>query len=49
MKIKLSRDGDIPLSKMLYFPTIVVITKCIFEKDGKYYHGCYLDECLYQV
>ena len=49
MKIKFNTDDDIPLNKVLYFSTITVIIRCIFEKDGKYYPGCYLDECLYQV
>ena len=49
MKIKFNTYDDIPLNKVLYFPTITVIIRCIFEKDGKYYPGCYLDECLCQV
>ena len=37
MKIKFNSDVDIPLNKQLYFPTITVIIRNIFEKDGKYY------------
>ena len=49
MKIKLNSDDVIPLNKQLYFPTITVIIKNIFEKYGKYYLQTFLDECLYEV
>ena len=49
MKIKFNTDDDIPLNKKLYFLTITVIIRCVFEKDGKYYPEVYLDECLYQI
>ena len=37
MKIKFNSDDDIPLIKQLYFLTITIIIRNIFEKDGKYY------------
>ena len=49
MKIKFNSDNDIPLNKQLYFLTVTVIIRNIFEKDGKYYPQCFLDECLYEV
>ena len=49
MKIRFNTIDDIPLNKVLYLPTITVMIRCIFEKDGKYYPGCYLDEFLYKV
>ena len=49
MKIKFNSDDDIPLNKQLYFLNITVIIRNIFEKDGKYYPQCFLDECLYEV
>ena len=48
MKIKFSPDDDIPLNKQLNVPTIQVIIRNIFEKDGKYYPQSFLDECLYK-
>ena len=48
-KIKFNTDDDIPLSKMIYFPTVTVIIRRVFEKDGKYYQQVYLDDCLHQV
>ena len=49
MKIKFNSDDDIPLNKVLNFPTIAVIIRNIFEEDGKYYPQSFLDECLYEV
>ena len=49
MKIKFNSDDDIPLNKQLYFPTITVIIRNIFEKDGKYYPQIFLDVCLYEI
>ena len=49
MKIKFNSNDDIPLNKQLNFPTITVIIRNIFEKDGKYYPQSFLDECLYEV
>ena len=49
MKIKFDTDDDIPLNKVLYFPTIAVIIRCVFEQNVKYYPQVYLDECLYQI
>ena len=49
MKIKFNSNYDIPLNIQLNFPTITVITRNFFEKDGKYYPQIFLDECLYEV
>ena len=49
MNIKLFSDDNIPLNKVLYFPTATVIIRCVFKKDGKYYPEVYVDDCLYQV
>ena len=37
IKIKFNSDDDIPLNKVLNFPTIIAIIQNIFEKHGKYY------------
>ena len=49
MKIKLNTDDDIPLNKVLYFPTITVIIRCVVKQNRVYYPQVYLDDCLYQV
>ena len=48
-KNKFSTDGDIPLNKVIYFPTAAVIIRCVFEKNGIFYPEVYLDYCLYQT
>ena len=49
MKIKVNSDDDIPLNKVLYFPTLPVVIRCVSEKDKKYYPQIFLDECLYEI
>ena len=49
MKIKFNSDNDIPFNKQLYFLTITVIIRNIFEKDGKYYPQLFLDDYLYDT
>ena len=48
MKIKFNSDDDIPLNKQLNFPTITVIIRNIFKKDGKYYPHIFSDVCFYK-
>ena len=49
MKIKFNADDNIPLNKIIYFPTITIIIRSVTQKDGKYYPQLFLDECLYEV
>ena len=49
MKIKFDSDDDLPLNKQLKFPTITIVVRSAFEKDGKYYPQIHLDECLYEL
>ena len=49
MKIKFNTGDNIPLNKIIYFPTITIIIRSIIQKDDKYYPQLFLDECLYQV
>ena len=49
MNIKFNTDDNIPLNKIIYFPTITIIIRSITQKDGKYYPQFLLDECLYEV
>ena len=49
MKIKSNTDDNIPLNKIIYFPTITIIIKSITKKDDKYYPQLFLDDCLYEV
>ena len=49
MKIKFNTDDNIPLNKIIYFPTITIIRRSVKQKDGKYYPQLFLDECLYEI
>ena len=47
--IKFNSDESIPLNKLIYFPTITVIIRCVFKQNGVFYPQVYLDDCLYQI
>ena len=49
MKIKFNTDDDISLNKVLYFPTLTLTIRCVFEKSNVFYPQVYLDDCLYQI
>ena len=49
MKIKFNTYDNIPLNKIIYFPTMTIIIRSVTQKDGKYYPQLSLDECLYEV
>ena len=49
VKIKFNTDDNIPLNKIIYFPTITIIIRSITKKDDKYYPQLFLDDCLYET
>ena len=49
MKIKFSTDDNIPLNKIIYFPTITITIRSVTKKDDKYNPQLFLDDCLYEV
>ena len=49
IKIKFNTDDDIPLNKIIYFPTVTIIIRSITKKNDKYYPQLFLDDCLYEV
>ena len=49
MKVKFSRNDNLPLNKTLKFHMLTVIVRSVFEEDGKYYPQVFLDECLYEL
>ena len=49
MKIKFNTDDNIPLSKIICFPTIPIIIRSVTNKDDKYCPQLFLDDCLYEV
>ena len=49
MKIKFDSNDDLQLNKILKFRVLTIIIRNVFEKDGKYYHQIFLDDCLYEI
>ena len=49
MKIKFNTDDNIPLNKIIYFPTIAITIRSVTKRDDKYYPQLFLDDCLYEV
>ena len=47
-RIGVNTDDDIPLNKLLKFPTLTIIVRCVLQKGEKLYPQIYLDECLYE-
>ena len=48
-KIGIDNDDDLPLNKSLKFPILVIIIRCVFQEDEKFYPLICLDECLYKL
>ena len=49
MKIKFDSDDNLPLDTVLKFHVLIIIIRCIFEKDGNYYPQIFLDDSLYEL
>ena len=49
MKIKFNSDDDLPLNKLLTFYLMVIIIRCVFSKDGKFYPQLFSDDALYEL
>ena len=49
MKIKFNTDDNIPLNKIIYFPTITIIIRSITKKTINIILNFSLDDCLYEV
>ena len=45
-KIKFLSDDLLPLNKLIYFPTLNVVIRCVFKQNGVFYRQVYLDYCL---
>ena len=49
MKIKFDTDDDLPLNKLLKFPTMTIVLRSVCEDDGKCYPQTFLDEFLHEL
>ena len=48
-KIKFISDNSLKLNKLIYFPTLTVVIRCIFKKENLFYPQVYLHDALYQL
>ena len=48
-EIKFLNDDLLPLNKLIYFPTLTVIIRCVFKQNRVFYPQVYLNDCLYQI
>ena len=48
MKIKFDLNDELPLSKMIEIPSIIIVVRDVFHENDKYYSQVFLDECLYK-
>ena len=48
-KIGVNTDDDVTLNKQLKFPTLIIIVRCVFQKDKELDPLIYLNECLYEL
>ena len=48
-KIMVNSNDDVPLNKILKFPTLTIVIRCIFQNSKKLCPQVYLDECLYEL
>ena len=46
-KIMFSSDISLPYGSLLTFHALVIVIRCIIEKDGKFYPRIYLEEGLF--
>ena len=48
-RIRINTNDDVPLNKVLKFPTLTVIIRCVFQEGEELYPSIYFDKCLYQL
>ena len=48
-KIKFITIDSLPLGKLIYFPTLTVVIRCVFKQGDLFYPQVYLDDALYQL
>ena len=48
-KIKFVSDDSLPLSKLIYFPILTVVIRCVLKQGDIFYPQVYLDDALYQL
>ena len=49
MKIKFNSDDELPLSKTIEIPSIIIVVRAVFHENNKYYPQDFLGESLYKL
>ena len=39
----------LPFGKLIYFPTLTVVIRCVFKQNSIFYPQVHLDDALYQL
>ena len=47
--IKFISNDNLPVGKLIYFPTITVTIRCVFEQRDLFYPQVYLGDALHQL
>ena len=42
-------DDSLRLDKLIYFPSLTVVIRCVFKQGDRFYPQVYLDDALYQL
>ena len=48
LKMGFNTDDHVPLNKLVKLPTLIIIIRCVFQKEEELDPLIYLDECLYE-
>ena len=48
-KIKFIIDDSLRLDKLIYFPTLIAVIRCVFKQGDLFHHQVYLHDALYQL
>ena len=48
-KIKFVTDDSLLLCKLIYFPTLIIVIRCVFKRGDLFYPQVYLDDALYHL
>ena len=46
---KFISDDSFRLNKLIYFPTLIVVIRCVLKQGDLFYPQVYLDDALYQL
>ena len=49
VRIGVNTDDHLPLNKLLEFPSLTMIIRCVLQNDETLYPQIYLHECLYEL